>query len=74
MKKIPKIESLVQIPENIVHAAFEASGEDADGGFSKVLEAAEIYREANMTPIFVLDQINMQIYCFAQETLGKRLH
>lgn len=74
MKKTPKIESLVEIPEKIVYAAWEASGEDDEGGFSKVLEAAEIYKEANMTPMFVLDQINMQIYCFAKETIGKRLH
>lgn len=74
MKKIPKIDSLVQIPEKIVIAAYEASGQDEEGGFHKVLQAAESYREANMTPVFVLDQINMQIYCYATETLGKRLH
>lgn len=73
MKKVT-MESLVTVPESIVKAAWEAVEKDESSGFAIVLKAAEEFRAAEMTPVFVLDQTTMQIYCFAKETMGKKLH
>lgn len=72
--KPAKLDSLVIVPENIVYAAWEAVDKDENSGFAIVLKAADEYRAADMTPVFVFDKGSSQIYCFAEETFGKRLH
>lgn len=74
MKKVPNLDCYVQVPEYIVKEAWDAIGNEEDSGFAIVLRAANEYKAANMTPIFVLDKYNMDIYCFAQETWGKKLN
>lgn len=74
MKNIPNIENLIVVSEKIVKEAWEAIDKEPDSGFAIVLQAAEEYKAANMTPMFILDQRNMDIYCFAKETFGKKLH
>lgn len=73
MKK-PSAKNLVIVPEEVVKEAWDAINNEEDSGFAVVLRAAEEYKAANMTPMFILDQYNMDIYCFAKETFGKRLH
>lgn len=65
---------MVEVPENIVIAAAEAIPEDENSSFRVVLRAAEEYRAANMTPVFILDRYNMDILVVAAETFGKKLH
>lgn len=74
MKNIPNVQNLIVVPENIVKEAWDAIDNEPDSGFAIVLQAAEEYKAANMAPMFILDQINMDIYCFAKETFGKKLH
>ena len=74
MKKVPNIENLITVPESIVVEAWNAVDNEYDSGFGVVLRAAEEYKSANMTPFFILDQANMDIYCFAKETFGKKLN
>jgi len=69
-----KLENLIMVPENIVYAAWEAVDKDENSGFAIVLKAADEYRAADMTPLFVFDKGKMEIYCFASETFGKKLH
>lgn len=66
--------SFVIIPENIVYSAWEAVDKDENSGFAVVLQAAEEYKAADMTPLFLFDKDSMHIYCFASETFGKKLH
>lgn len=64
------------IPEHVMEASAEAligSGE-SDNSFSRMLLLAEEYKKAEMTPMFVLDMKNMDVYCVAKETFGKKLH
>lgn len=72
MKKV-NLEHLVEVPEKIVIAAASFIPEDEPSGLREVLKAAEEYRAANMTPIFILDRSNMDILCAAKETFGKKL-
>lgn len=73
MKKL-NLNNLVEVPENIVIAAASFIPEDEESGLRTVLKAAEEYRAANMTPMFVLDRVNMDILCAARETFGKKLN
>lgn len=73
-KTTANLENLVQVPENIVRLAASAIPEDEESGLRTVLQAADEYRSANLTPIFILDQYNMDILVVCKETFGKRLH
>lgn len=73
MKKVT-MSNLVQVPEYIIQSAALSLSDDENNSFSRVLKAAEEYKEAGMTPVFVLDKERMDIYCFAEETFGKKLH
>jgi hypothetical protein len=80
MNKYPKKEmdmsSYKVIPEHIMQSSAETligSGE-SDNSFSRMLLLAEEYKKAEMTPMFVLDAKNMDVYVVAKETFGKKLH
>ena len=68
------LNNLVQVPEDIVRMAAAAIPEDEESGLRTVLKAADEYKAADMTPIFILDQNKMDILVVAKETFGKRLH
>lgn len=73
MKKF-ELQNMVEVPEKIVIAAWEAMDRDDNSGFGIVLQAAREYKAADMTPVFILDRVNMDIMCVALETFGKKLH
>lgn len=73
-KTIKSLENLVQVSEDVVRMAAAAIPEDEESGLRIVLEAADEYKAANLTPIFILDQHNMDILVVCEETFGKRLH
>lgn len=64
------------IPEHAMEASAELAMElgESDNSFSRMLIVAQEYREAEMTPMFILDVRNMNVICVARETFGKRLH
>jgi len=76
MKKITvkNLENLVEIPENVVRLAAAYIPDDEESGLRTVLKAADEYTAANLTPIFILDQDNMDIMVVCKETFGKILH
>lgn len=73
-KTIVNLQDMVQVPENIVRDVLKHIPEDEESGIRTVMKAADEYRAANMTPIFILDRYNMDILVVAEETFGKRLH
>jgi hypothetical protein len=73
-KNIPSLESLVEIPENIVMASASFMEDEPDNNFKKILEAANEYKKADMTPVYILDKDTMNIYVVALETFGKKLN
>lgn len=64
------------IPEHIMEASAEMALEmgESDNSFSRMLLAASEFKQANMTPMFILDAKNMDVFCVARETFGKKLH
>lgn len=64
------------IPEHAMEASAELAMElgESDNSFSRMLLVAQEFKEAEMTPMFILDVRNMNVLCVARETFGKRLH
>ena len=76
LKKDNEMSSYKVIPEHIMQISAETligSGE-SDNSFSRMLLVAEEYKKADMSPMFVLDSKNMDVYVVAKETFGKKLH
>ena len=76
LKKDNEMSSYKVIPEHIMQISAETligSGE-SDNSFSRMLLVAEEYKKAEMSPMFVLDAKNMDVYVVAKETFGKKLH
>ena len=69
-----KLNNMVQIPEKTIREAVKYIPADEESGMRTVLKAADEYKAANMTPIFILDKYSMSIYVVAEETFGKKLH
>jgi hypothetical protein len=64
------------IPEHIMQASAEMAMEmgESDNSFARMLLAAKEFKDAEMTPMFILDAKNMDVFCVAKETFGKKLH
>lgn len=69
-----KLQNMIQVPEEIVRETLKYIPEDEESGIRTVLKAADEYKAANMTPIFILDRYTMSIFVTAEETFGKKLH
>jgi hypothetical protein len=70
------MDSYKVIPEHIMEASAETAIQmgESDNSFSRMLLAAKEFKEANMTPIFLLDAKNMDVFVVAKETFGKKLN
>jgi hypothetical protein len=64
------------IPEHIMEASAEMALEmgQSDNSFSRMLLAAKEFKDAGMTPMFLLDARKMDVMVVARETFGKILH
>ena len=64
------------VPERIIQdSAFVALKEgEEDNSFMRLLEAAQDFRKADLTPVYVLDIHTMDVFVVAKETYKKRLH
>lgn len=64
------------IPEHIMEASAEMALEmgESDNSFSRMLLVAKEFRDAGMTPMFLLDARKMDVMVVARETFGKILH
>lgn len=74
MKQAPSLGNFIEVPERVVQQAWDALGNEDDSGFKTVLEAAQTYRDAEMTPVIIYNPDKGDIYCVAKETFGKKLH
>jgi hypothetical protein len=63
----------IEIPEYIVKQAAEDCADDENNGFLRCLKAAELYKEANMTPMFLLDRTFQDLVVVAKETFKQKL-
>lgn len=74
-KKIENIDNLLQVPDDIVFDAVKnIHSEEEKEEINKILENYKIYKEAEMTPIFLMDVVTYEFFCVARETFCKKLH
>ena len=73
-KTLTNHDNLFEFPQYIVKMAASAIPENEESGLRTVLKAADEFKAAKLTPIFILDQYNMDILVVCKETFGKRLH
>ena len=64
------------IPEKIMIDADKTSCEtgDVNNNFGRLLKVAEEYKDAGVTPIFLLDPHHMNILVVCEETFNKKLN
>lgn len=73
-RTIKSLDGLYEIPESMLQSAVQFIPDYEESGIRDVLSAADEYRAANLTPIFIFDQHNMDVLVVCKETFGKRLH
>lgn len=68
--------SYTVIPKHIMEASAETAIElgESDNSFSRMLLVANEFKEAGMTPMFLLDAKNMDVMVVARETFNKKLN
>jgi hypothetical protein len=62
------------VSEYVIRRSSENFMPDEDNAFKYLLIAADDFRKANMTPIFLYRQIDSSLRVAAIETFGKMLH
>lgn len=70
----PNLSNMIEVSEEVMREAVQYIPEDEESGIRTVLKAADEYKAANMTPIFIMDRYSMSVYVVAKETFGKKLH
>jgi len=68
------MEYCIEIPEEIVKQAADHCKDDSKNNFLKIWTSGQEYRSAGLTPIYFLDQENMDLFVVAEETFGKKLN
>lgn len=68
--------SYTVIPRNIMEASAATAIElgESDNSFTRMLMVAEEFIDAGLTPMFLLDAENMDVFVVAKETYNKKLH
>ena len=62
------------VSEEMVRHGANVCSDDERNSFTRILEEAQIYKDAEMTPIFILDQNFKNLKVVAVETFMKKLH
>ena len=68
------METYIIIPEFVVQQASDAITDDTENSFARLIRAADLYRSAGLTPIFMLDPEYKDLVVICKETFGKKLH
>jgi hypothetical protein len=67
----------VRIPEHAIENA-AAMMEQLDGGqensFTSILNKIAVFKQAEMTPLVLMDPANYTVYVVSEETFMKKLH
>jgi hypothetical protein len=62
------------IPESVVREASDAIPDDPNNSFARILRAGKEFRDAGMTPLYILDPNYKDLVVVAQETFKKKLN
>lgn len=70
----PKLDTYLVVPESKVQEAADELLDDPTNSFARLLKAGAEFKEAGLTPIYLLEKDVMDLYVIAKETFGKKLH
>lgn len=63
------------VPERIIkESARLMSQEEENNSFIYALENGKIFKANNLSPIYILDSLNMAIYVTSKERMNKKFH
>ena len=63
------------VPERVVKdAARVLEQEETHNSFTYALETGKVFRENNLSPVYLLDNESMSIYVTSKERLKKKFH
>ena len=62
------------VPEEIIRDAAYVCQDDADNSFVRMIKTGDEFRDAGLTPMYILDTEFMNLMCVAKETFEKKLH
>ena len=66
--------SYIVIDEATIKKAAEYCQDDELNSFRRIWKKGQEYKEAGLTPVYLLDQMLMQLVVVVAETFGKKLH
>jgi hypothetical protein len=73
MKEEPPILQIV--PERVIKEAAQVmEQEEKNNSFIYALETGEVFRENDLSPVYLLDEKTMSIYVTSKERLKKKFH
>lgn len=68
----------VRIPEHAIENAAammeQIDGTGVENSFTSILSKIAIFKQAEMTPLILMDPTNYVVYVVSEETFGKKLH
>jgi hypothetical protein len=73
MKEEPPILQIV--PERVIKEAAQVmKQEEKNNSFIYALETGDVFRENDLSPVYLLDEKTMSIYVTSKERLKKKFH
>jgi len=67
--------SLQVVPERVIREAAEAfAEEEKNNSFIYALESGKVFRENDLSPVYLLDSETMSIYVTSKERMRKMFH
>ena len=66
------MDGFVVIPEEMVKQAAHDCRDDEKNSFLRVLKAGQDFKQAGLTPIYILDQHYMDLHVVSKETINKK--
>lgn len=63
------------VPEKVIKDAAQVlEKEEKHNTFTYALEAGKVYKEHNLTPLYLLDEATTSIYVTSKERIKKKFH
>lgn len=70
-----ELSTLQIVPERIIkESARIMSQEEKNNSFIYALESGKIFKANDLSPVYILDALNMAIYVTSKERLNKKFH
>ena len=71
---IPELQNLHIVPEDVVRFCASQFGPDEENTFKDFLNAAEEFREAGLTPVFLCTETMKDMFVTTKEKLQKKFN